>query len=153
MDYRSAGLIVLSALTMWAQHRHDHLGPARAPSRAVEARHEACPAAEQLVFDRNGGFAVVEDSDGHLLSALAAVTHVGRAFQQGVATLQRTLDEVEKAALLLGWQVLGDQRPLLALLHARAESVVRCPRGRMAALELVIPPTRVKFAPRTALTR
>ena len=41
MDYRSAGLIMLSALIMWVQHRHNGFALAQLASGAVEVGHQA----------------------------------------------------------------------------------------------------------------
>ena len=119
MDYRSAALIMLSALIMWAQHRQGHFVPAQPVSPAFNLRCQACLAAERLTLDRNGGVNAIEDSERQLVSALPASIHPLSVFQQGLATLRRTFDEVKEAALLFGWQVLGDERPLQALLRAR----------------------------------
>jgi len=138
MDNRSAGLIMLSVLILWAQHRHDPLGSAGLASDGVQVRYQACVAPERSVLERNGGFTVFEGSDDHLPRALPVVTDALCVFQRGVATLRLTLDEVKNAALLFGWQVLEDERPLLALLRSRQfeSGVCRAPE-RIEAPELV----------------
>jgi hypothetical protein len=138
MDNRSAGLIMLSVLIMWAQHRHEPLGSAWLASEGVQVRYQARMAPERSVLERNGGITVFEGSDDHLPRALSALTHLLSVFQQAVATLRRTLDEVRNAALLFGWQVLGDERPLLALLHSRQFEPGVCPaRQRIETPEFV----------------
>ena len=153
MDYRSAGLIMLSAFIMWAQHGHDHLRLAQLASEVLGVRHQACVAAERLALERNRGFAALDGPARRLPPAFPALNHGLAVLERGVATVQRTLDEVRKAALLFGWEVLGDERALAALLALRQpEPALQCPWEPVAALQLGSPLARASFALRTGLT-